>query len=67
MTTESENKLITREEYISDIKARWKIHTKEWNEFLDDVKKLLAFIQPYVVKAIDKVKGWIGKFTKKQD
>ena len=49
-------KLITREEYIADIKTRWKLFVKEINAFTEDVKKLIDFIKPYIVKAVDKVK-----------
>ena len=49
-------KLITREEYIADIKTRWKIFVKETEAFIEDVKKLVDFIKPYIVKAVDKVK-----------
>ena len=48
--------LISREEYIADIKTRWKLFVKEVNAFTEDVKKLIDFIKPYVVKAVDKVK-----------
>ena len=49
-------KLISREEYIADIKTRWKLFVKEINAFTEDVKKLIDFIKPYIVKAVDKVK-----------
>ena len=49
-------KLITREEYIADIKIRWKLFVSEANAFIEDVKKLIDFVKPYVVKAIDKTK-----------
>ena len=49
-------KLISREEYIADIKARWKIFVKETEAFIADVKKLVDFIKPYVVKTVDKAK-----------
>ena len=49
-------KLITREEYIADIKTRWKIFVKETEAFIEDVKKLVDFIKPYIVKAVDKAK-----------
>ena len=49
-------KLISREEYIADIKTRWKLFVKETEAFIEDVKKLVDFIKPYVVKAVDKVK-----------
>ena len=53
-------KLITREEYIADIKTRWKIFVKETEAFIEDVKKLVDFIKPYIVKAVDKVKEIYG-------
>tara|TARA_R100000908_G_C3639041_1_gene76204 strand:- start:342 stop:563 length:222 start_codon:yes stop_codon:yes gene_type:complete len=49
-------KLISREEYIVDIKTRWKLFVKETEAFIEDVKKLVDFIKPYVVKAVDKVR-----------
>lgn len=52
--------LITREEYIADIKTRWKIFVKETEAFIEDVKKLVDFIKPYIVKAVDKVKEIYG-------
>lgn len=58
-------KLITREEYIADIKTRWKIFVKETEAFIEDVKKLVDFIKPYVVKAIDKVKEIYGQLKTK--
>ena len=48
--------LISREEYIADIKTRWKLFVKEVEAFIEDVKKLVDFIKPYVVKTVDKVK-----------
>ena len=61
MTTTSEQKeetpkLISKEEYAQDIKARWKIVVREFKDFMVDVKKLIDFVKPYVVKAVDKVK-----------
>ena len=58
-------KLISREEYITDIKARWKIFVKETEAFIEDVKKLIDFIKPYVVKAVDKVKEIYGQVKAK--
>jgi len=58
-------KLITREEYIQDIKTRWKIVAKEINDFIEDVKKFVTFIKPYAVKAIDKVKEVYGQVKTK--
>ena len=58
-------KLITREEYIADIKTRWKIFVKETEAFIEDVKKLVDFIKPYIVKAVDKVKELYSKLKTK--
>ena len=62
-------KLITREEYIADIKTRWKLFVKEVEAFIEDVKKLIDFIKPYVVKTVDKIKELYStlktKFKKK--
>tara|TARA_X000000368_G_scaffold342945_1_gene281538 strand:- start:3771 stop:3992 length:222 start_codon:yes stop_codon:yes gene_type:complete len=54
-------KLISREEYIADIKTRWKLFVKEVEALIEDVKKLVDFIKPYVVKAIDKTKEIYGQ------
>jgi len=58
-------KLISREEYIADIKTRWKIFVKETEAFIEDVKKLVDFVKPYVVKAVDKVKEIYGQVKAK--
>ena len=54
-------KLISREEYIADIKTRWKLFVEEVEAFIEDIKKLVDFIKPYVVKTIDKTKEIYGK------
>ena len=58
-------KLISREEYIADIKTRWKLFVKETEAFIEDVKKLVDFIKPYVIKAVDKVKEIYGQLKEK--
>ena len=62
-------KLITREEYIADIKIRWKLFVEETEAFIEDVKKLVDFIKTYIVKAVDKAKELYSalktKFKKK--
>ena len=62
-------KLISREEYIADIKTRWKIFVKETEAFIEDVKKLIEFVKPYIIKAVDKTKevynSLKAKFKKK--
>jgi len=57
--------LISREEYIADIKTRWKLFVKETEAFIEDVKKLVDFIKPYVVKAVDKTREIYGKIKAK--
>tara|TARA_B100000902_G_scaffold385281_1_gene426442 strand:+ start:595 stop:819 length:225 start_codon:yes stop_codon:yes gene_type:complete len=54
-------KLITREEYIQDIKTRVNLFKKEFNAFVEDVKKLVDFLKPYVVKTVDTVKELFTK------
>ena len=44
---------------------RWKIFVKETEAFIEDVKKLVDFIKPYIVKAVDKVKEIYGKVKAK--
>ena len=39
--------LVTREQYVEDIKVRWKIHQIESKLFLDDCKKGIATVTPY--------------------
>jgi len=57
--------LISREEYIADIKTRWKLFVKEVNAFTEDVKKLIEFIKPYIVKTIDVIKTTFNKIKAK--
>ena len=57
--------LISREEYIADIKTRWKLFVKEVKAFTEDVKKLIEFVKPYIVKAVDKVKEIYGQVKAK--
>ena len=57
--------LISREEYIEDIKTRWKLFVKEINAFTEDLKKLIDFIKPYIVKAVDKIKEIYGQVKSK--
>jgi len=54
-------KLISREEYIQDIKTRWKLFITEVEAFTEDVKKLIDFLKPYVVKTVDTVKELFTK------
>jgi len=45
--------LITRQQYIQDIKVRWQIHQTEINNLVEDVKKAVNVCSPYVQKALD--------------
>ena len=47
--------LITRQQYIQDIKVRWEIHQYEVNKLREDVTKFTAMIAPYVKQTIDYV------------
>ena len=43
--------LITRQEYIADIKVRWQIHTEEVAKLGEDMQKAYAFLLPYLKNA----------------
>jgi hypothetical protein len=45
--------LITREQYIQDIKVRWQIHQYEVNKLREDVVKFTETVSPYVKQAVD--------------
>ena len=62
---EETSELISKEEYIQDIKARWKIVSREFKAFMVDVKKLVDFVKPYVIKAVDNLKELYGKIKNK--
>jgi hypothetical protein len=47
--------LITRQQYIQDIKVRWEIHQYEVNKLREDVSKFTTMIAPYVKQIIDYV------------
>lgn len=44
--------LITRQQYIEDIKVRWQIHQYEVNKLVEDVKNLVKVVNPHVKKAV---------------
>ena len=44
--------LITREQYIQDIKVRWQIHLYEVNKLREDVSKVTQTVAPYVKNAL---------------
>lgn len=47
--------LITRQQYIEDIKVRWQIHQYEVNKLVEDVENLVKVVNPYVKKAVQYV------------
>jgi len=47
--------LITRQQYIEDIKVRWQIHQYEVNKLREDVVKFTQTIAPYVKQSFDYV------------
>jgi hypothetical protein len=47
--------LITRDQYIQDIKVRWQIHQYEVNKLREDVVKFTETVSPYVKQAVDYV------------
>jgi hypothetical protein len=44
--------LITREQYLQDIKVRWEIH-HEVNKLREDVVKFTQTVAPYVKQSVD--------------
>jgi len=49
--------LITRQQYIQDIKVRWQIHQYEVAKLREDVSKLSETVAPYVKNALDFITG----------
>jgi len=47
--------LITRDQYIADIKVRWQIHQYEVNELREDVVKFTQTVSPYLKQTVDYV------------
>jgi len=45
--------LITRQQYIEDIKVRWAIHQYEVNKLRDDLSKVTQTVAPYVKTVLD--------------
>jgi acyl CoA:acetate/3-ketoacid CoA transferase len=45
--------LITRQQYIEDIKVRWQIHQYEVNKLREDVTKFTQTVAPYVKQSVD--------------
>ena len=45
--------LITRQEYIADIKVRWQIHTEEVAKLGEDLQKAYDFLLPFFKNVIE--------------
>jgi len=45
--------LITREQYLQDIKVRWQIHQYEVAKLREDVVKFTQTVAPYVKQSVD--------------
>jgi hypothetical protein len=45
--------LVTREQYIQDIKVRWQIHLYEVNKLREDLSKVTQTVAPYVKNALN--------------
>ena len=54
-------KLLTLEDYKQDIRARWLILQREFNELIIDIKKLIDFVTPMVRDTFDKLKSLFSK------
>ena len=61
--TPDKPKLISRQEYWADAKERWKLHTKEVKDLLNDCKWIIEKAKPYVKKVVEVVKPYIDKVT----
>ena len=54
-------KLLTLEDYKQDIRARWLILQREFNELIIDIKKLIDFETPMVKNTFDTLKSLFFK------
>ena len=59
--TPDKPKLISRQEYWEDAKERWKLHTKEVKDLVNDCKWIIEKAKPYVKKIVEVVKPYIDK------
>ena len=56
MTQTTPQVIVTRDEYLADIKVRWEIHQYETNKLVEDVKNLVNFVKPYISQTVEYVK-----------
>ena len=54
-------KLLSLEDYKQDIRARWLIFQREFNELIIDIKKLINFVAPKVKNTYDTLKSLFFK------
>jgi hypothetical protein len=57
--------LITRQQYIQDIKVRWEIHQYEVAKLRDDLSKVTETVAPYVKNALDYAVGFYQQLRAK--
>ena len=56
MTQTPPQVIVTRQEYLADIKVRWQIHQYETNKLVEDVKQLVDFVKPIINRYVDFVR-----------
>ena len=53
--------LISRDQYLQDVKNRWQIHQFETQQLWEDLVKVYNYVLPYVTKSIDYVTSAFNK------
>jgi len=43
--------LLSRADYVEDIKVRWEIHTFEWNKLIEDAQEAYDYLLPFFKKS----------------
>ena len=56
MTQTPPQVIVTRQEYLADIKVRWEIHQFETKKLVEDVKDLVDFVKPFINRYFDFVR-----------
>ena len=56
MTQTPPQVIVTRHEYLADIKVRWEIHQFETKKLVEDVKDLVDFVKPFINRYVDFVR-----------
>ena len=47
--------LLSRADYLEDIKVRWQIHTYEWNKLMEDLQEAYDYVLPFLKKSSEYV------------